>query len=60
MEEEYNFDWNRPFSEIKRDMTLINVYDSLEFLEDFSKEDKEQLYRFAKIVENYLKMTNKL
>lgn len=55
--EEYNkIDWNRPIFEIERDRILIDVYGSVKFIDGFSDSDKEQLYKFAKIVSNYLKM----
>ena len=57
IEKEYpGMDWNRPLAEIEKDMTLIKVFGSVEFIEDFSDSDQEQLYRFARIVNNYTKL----
>jgi len=59
IDEEYpDMDWNRSLFEIEKDMTLIDVFVSVDFVKDCCEQDQEQLYRFAKIVNNYTKMKN--
>jgi hypothetical protein len=60
IEEQYpEIDWNNSsMNEIQRSMIIIDVYGSLKFLDQFCESDKEQLYKFAKIVSNYIKMKN--
>jgi len=57
IEEEYPYmNWDRPLSEIERDMTFIDVFGSVDFGSELSEDDQIQLYKFAKIVNNYTKL----
>jgi len=51
-----NINWDRNISEIERDIEFIDAFGSVDFGDDLPESDQEQLYKFAKIVNNYIKL----